>query len=112
MVQIKSLTAAANPVALFIGGKVSAPDYDLSRISTLPAVETLATLSVFPGALNTNYHEVRLKRPWAEEHRTLVWVLVLGGVVVLSGIAVALLKAAGEQQPAVTEPTADADPRV
>ena len=112
VVQIKSLTAAANPVALFIGGKVSAPDYDLSRISTLPAVETLATLSVFPGALNTNYHEVRLKRPWAEEHRTLVWVLVLGGVVVLSGIAVALLKAAGEQQPAVTEPTADADPRV
>jgi|GEM_PF-1709373 len=106
-VPVKSLTAAANPVALFIGGKVSAPNYDLERFSTPPAVEKMATLPVLAGALNANYDEVQLKRPWAEEHRTLVWVMVLGGVAVLSGIAVALLKAAGDQESMVTEPVAD-----
>jgi len=76
---------------------VGTPNYDLVRISTLPDVEKMATLSVLPVSLNPSYHEVKSARPWAEEHSTIVWVLVLGGVVILSGVAVTLLKAAGTQ---------------
>lgn len=93
-VPVKSLNAAANPVALYVGGQVSAPSYDLARISTVPDVERLTTLSVLTGIKNPTYREVTLQRPWAEDHRTLVWVMVLGGVIVLSVLAVALLKAA------------------
>ncbi len=93
-VPVKSLSAAANPVALYVGGKVAAPSYDLSRISTVPDIEKLTTLSVLTGERNPSYHEVTPSRPWAEDHRTLVWVMVLGGVIILSVLAVVLLKAA------------------
>ena len=100
-VPVKSLSAAANPVVLYVGGQVSSPSYDLARISTVPDVEHLTTLAVLSGAKNPTYREVSPPLPWAEDHRTLVWVMVLGGVVVLSVLAVTLLKAAAAQQPTV-----------
>ncbi len=108
-VPVKSLSAASHPVLLYVGGKVSAPSYDLARISTLPDVERLTTLSVLSGEKNPTYHDVSPQPAWAEENRTLVWVVVLGGVVALSGVAVTLLKAAAASQAQVAS-HADAPP--
>ncbi len=110
VVPVKSLSAAANPVLLYVGGQVSAPSYDLARISTVPEVERLTTLAVLSGVKNDGYREVTPQTPWAEDHRTLVWVMVLGGVVVLSVLAVALLKAAAVREPVVETSETDAIP--
>ena len=110
-VPMKSLSGAANPVELYVGGQVSAPSYDLSRTRTVPDVELLTTLAVLSGVKNAAYREVTPQTPWAEDHRTLVWVMVLGGVVVLSVLAVALLKAAvAAQEPVVETSPTDAPP--
>ena len=103
-VPVKSLSAASHPVLLYVGGKVSAPSYDLSRISTVPDVVQLTTLTVLSGDKNPTYRDVSPKPAWAEDNRTLVWIVVLGGVIALSGVAVTLLKAA-----AASVPLADAN---
>ena len=108
-VPVKSLSAASHPVLLFVGGKVSAPSYDLARISTVPDGERLTTLSVLSGEKNPTYVAVTPQPAWAEDHRTLVWVMVLGGVIALSGVAVTLLKAAAASQAQLAS-TADTPP--
>ncbi len=109
-VPIKSLQDAKHPVALYIGGDVGAPSYDLTRIHTLPDVSRMATLLAHSDGKNAKYQKRIPKLAWADEHPRLVWMLVIGGVVVLSSIAIVLLKAAGNQPSSVesTEPqTAD-----
>ena len=108
-VPVKSLSAASHPVVLYVGGKVAAPSYDLARISTVPDVEQLTTLAVLSGETNPTYHDVAPQPAWAEDHRTLVWIVVLGGVIALSGVAVTLLKAAAASQAQVAS-QADAPP--
>ena len=97
-VPVKLLTANANPIAIYVGGSLGSPSYDLARISNLPDVEKMSTLGVLTGERNAAYREVLPQRAWAEDHRTLVWLFVLGGVLVLSALAIKLLKAASEQQ--------------
>ncbi len=101
-VPVKSMTANPNPIAIYVGGDIDSPSYDLARISTLPDVEKMSTLGVLPGEKNAAYHEVTPQRPWAEDHQTLVWVAVLGGVVVLSAAAIKLLQAASAPEQAAT----------
>lgn len=86
--------------ALYVGGAVSAPSYDLARISQIPDVERIASVSVTGGARNPAYREVVPRKPWAEEHSTLVWVFVFAGVIVLSGVAIQLLKVAAASEQA------------
>ena len=96
-VPTKSLLEAKHPVALYIGGRVGAPSYDLTRIHSLPDINRMATLIALPDSRNALYQKRGPKRAWADEHSRLVWMLVVSGVVVLSAIAIALLKAAGNQ---------------
>lgn len=101
-VPVKALQEARHPVAIYIGGRVGAPSYDLTRIHTLPGLNTMSTLVASPDSKNALYQNRGPQRAWADEHPRLVWMLVIGGVVILSVIAVALLKAAGNQ-PVVTD---------
>ena len=97
-VPVKSLNAAWHRVVLYVGGQVAAPSYDIARISTVPDVDRLTTLALLSGEMNPTYRDVSPKAPWAENHRTLVWAMVLGGVIALSALAVTLLKAAAASQ--------------
>lgn len=103
VVPTKSITG--REVALYVGGAVSAPSYDLARISQIPDVERIVTVSVTTGARNPAYREVLPRKPWAEEHSTLVWVFVFAGVIVLSAIAIQLLKVAAASEQMANPPT-------
>ena len=102
-VPIKSLLEAKHPIALYIGGRLDAPSYDLTRIHTLPDINRMATLHTLPDSKNARYQPHKPHQAWADRHPRLVWMIVIGGVGVLSAIAITLLKAAGQPSP-VSEP--------
>jgi len=95
-VPTKALQDAKQPVALYVGGRLDAPSYDLTRIHTLPDIHRMATLQTLPDSQNARYQPRELHRAWADRHPRLVWMIVVAGVVVLSAIAITLLKAAGQ----------------
>jgi hypothetical protein len=103
VVPTKSITG--RNVALYVGGAVSAPSYDLARISQIPDVERIVSVAVTGGTRNPAYREVLPRKPWAEEHSTLVWVFVFAGVIVLSAIAIQLLKIAAASEQMTNPPS-------
>lgn len=96
VVPVKSISG--RNVALYVGGHVSAPHYDLARISQIPDVDRIFAVSIMSGDRNSTYREVVPRKPWAEEHKSLVWVLVFLGVIVLSIIAIQLLRVAAASE--------------
>jgi hypothetical protein len=94
VVPTKSLAGAV----LYVGGRVSAPSYDLARISKIPDLERIYPVSLYEGDKNPAYREVGPRKPWAEEHKSLVWILVFAGVIVLSGVAIQLLRVAAARE--------------
>ncbi len=62
VVPTKSIVARCGTL---LGGAVSAPSYDLARISQIPDVERIASVSVTGGARNPAYREVVPRKPWA-----------------------------------------------
>ncbi|MFO1007044.1 MAG: DUF2339 domain-containing protein [Planctomycetaceae bacterium] len=94
-VPTKALQEAKHPVALYIGGRLDAPSYDLTRIHTLPDVDRMATLQTLPDSKNARYQQHKPQGAWADRHPQLVWMIVIGAIVGLSAIAITLLKAAG-----------------
>jgi hypothetical protein len=99
VVPTKALLEARHPNAIYIGGRLDAPSYDLTRIHHLPGIDRMATLYALPDSKNARYQQNEPQRAWADRHPQLVWMIVIGGVTVLSAVAITLLKAAGNVPP-------------
>lgn len=90
-VPLNALRDARHPLALYVGGDVDAPSYDLAKTHTVPDLETLSTMQFSNGMANPAYREPASPLPWAERHKTLVWMIVIAGMTVLSALGVWLL---------------------
>ncbi len=78
---------------------MDAPNYDLSRMHASPDPDLLPSLGMAAGTENPLFRESRPPVPWAERNKSLVWVIVGLGVVVLSLAAAWLLRAATIDDP-------------
>jgi hypothetical protein len=88
------LSAAGSSVAVYAGDELlAAPRYDLARTvgtiepNALPPVVALAAREANPYFRGPT----EPKRPWSEEHQTLLWTLTIFGVVVLGGLTALML---------------------
>lgn len=82
----------SEPAALYAGNPwLTAPQYDLTRTAAIDEHALRATLQVGPRQANPLFTGRSLPpRAWTEEHRGLVWMLTISGVVIF-GLLTALL---------------------
>ncbi len=76
--------------------RVSAPSYDLARLTDPKAIDAAAAGTLGPEAVNPDYVD---PAPWTERHPILLWIVLAVVVLALGALAVRALQSTPSRAP-------------